>query len=91
MDPTVSDVQRVAALRDFFLAGDGDALKKAFAILAPSFDREAPFVEDWEAAEFVFNRLFVGPAALEAPPYASVYLDEEPVVMGQTTRNVREM
>ena len=91
MDPTTSDVHRVAALRDFFLAGDGEALKRAFDKLCVSFERESPSIEDWEAAEFVFNRLFVGPAALEAPPYASVYLDAEPFVMGETTWSVREM
>lgn len=91
MDPTATGVQRVAALRDFFLAGNGEALKKAYAGLSASFDLEAPTIEDWAAAEFLFNRLFVGPAALEAPPYASVYLDAEPVVMGETTRSVREM
>jgi TorA maturation chaperone TorD len=91
MASTASDVQRVAALRDFFLAGDGEGLKKAYDSMALAFQGEAPEVDDWEAAEFVFNRLFVGPAALEAPPYASVYLDAEPVVMGETTRNVREM
>ncbi len=39
--------------------------------------------------EFAFNRLFVGPMALEAPPFASVYLEPEPLVMGKTTLSVR--
>ena len=32
------------------------------------------------------QRLFVGPAALPAPPWGSVYLDEESVLFGDSTR-----
>jgi TorA maturation chaperone TorD len=38
----------------------------------------------WEGAEFVFNRLFVDPAALQAPPYASYYLEPEQQLMGKS-------
>lgn len=35
-----------------------------------------------------YHRLFVGPYHLPAPPYASVYLESEPAVMGPSTAKV---
>lgn len=43
----------------------------------------------WQEAEFDFNRLFVGPQRLQAAPYASVYLDENQLVMQEETLKVR--
>ena len=85
------DIDGVAALRDFFLAHDGIELERTYRLLTREFRGRAPAVERWEDVEFVFNRLFVGPGALEAPPFASVYLEPEPLVMGSTTLDVREM
>ncbi|MBZ0156576.1 MAG: molecular chaperone TorD family protein [Alphaproteobacteria bacterium] len=45
--------------------------------------------EDLESIEFEYNRLFVGPTRLVAPPYESVYRTEHRVVMGDTTLAVR--
>ena len=42
-------------------------------------------------AEYAFNRLFVGPGPVPAPPYASVYLDAEPLLMGQAAVSMREL
>jgi TorA maturation chaperone TorD len=81
----------LAALRDFFMAADGPNMATAYARLAAVAVEPAPLVEDWLPVEFAFNRLFVGPRALLAPPYASVYLDPEPQLMGQTTLRVREL
>lgn len=41
-----------------------------------------------DALEFAFNRLFVGPAAPVAPPYASAWLDPERRLMGDVTGRV---
>ena len=46
---------------------------------------------DWDEAEFAINRHFVGPMTLEAPPYASTYLETEPRLMGETTLKVRRI
>ncbi|WP_051445070.1 TorD/DmsD family molecular chaperone [Desulfocurvus vexinensis] len=79
------------ALRDFFFASGGEALRQAYARLGAVPGAPAPRVDDWEREEFAFNRLFVGPGALQAPPFASVYLDAEPQVMGPTTLLVRRI
>ncbi len=75
------------ALRDFFLAADAEQLCGA-ALRLPG---EVFALCDWDEVEFSFNRLFVGPMAPEAPPYASVYLEPEPVLMGPSTLAVREL
>ena len=49
-----------------------------------------PSSGDWLEVEYDFNRLFVGPMALLAPPYASVYLYTEPQVMGKSTLEIRK-
>lgn len=75
---------RLAALRDFHAARDGPALAAAAAALGgPALDDEGA-----QALEFAFNRLFVGPAAPFAPPYASVWLDPERRLMGDVTGRV---
>ena len=83
------------ALRNFFLARTGKDLAAACATLAdPKVTIPGPGDSDdryWEEAEFVFNRLFVGPMALQAPPYASYYLEPEPQLMGQSTLKVRRL
>ncbi|GBU12846.1 twin-arginine leader-binding protein for DmsA and TorA [Enterobacterales bacterium] len=43
-----------------------------------------------ESNEEAFQRLFVGPYALPAPPWGSVYLDRESVLFGDSTLNLRE-
>lgn len=78
------------ALRDFFGSVHGPEMAVAVERLDHTTG-DAPLVEDWEQVEFDFNRLFVGPMALAAPPYASVYLDPEPVLMGRSTLDVREV
>ncbi|WP_170975282.1 TorD/DmsD family molecular chaperone [Martelella alba] len=46
---------------------------------------------DWQENEYEFNRLFIGPQALPAPPYASVYLEAEPQLMGKSTGEIRQL
>ena len=43
-----------------------------------------------ESCEEAFQRLFVGPYALPAPPWGSVYLDKESVLFGDSTLKLRE-
>lgn len=83
-------IRLACALRDFFLAPGGADMLRAAQALARE-DEAGPDLASADPAqvEFAFNRLFVGPMALEAPPFASVYLEPEPLVMGRTTLSVR--
>ena len=85
----------LAGLRDFFLARTGKDLCAAYAKLSSNGDPQyfpgTLATVDWEAAEFVFNKLFVGPKGLQAPPYASYYLEPEPQLMGNSTLRVRRL
>lgn len=75
-------------LRDFFISYDGGSLKSAYISLA---DESGNFTgQDWLDIEYDFNALFVGPLALKAAPYASVYLEDEALVMGKATLCHRE-
>lgn len=47
-------------------------------------------IDELEPLEEVFQRLFVGPYALPAPPWGSVYLDKESVLFGNSTLHLRE-
>lgn len=80
----------VTALRDFFMARNRTELRLAYLDLAQATPQPAPRGIKWDELEFAFNRLFVGPKALFAPPYASVYLDPDPQLMGRTTVKMRE-
>lgn len=90
MSPSLQEMQALAqALHDFFTSTDAASLAKAakgFAAVSP-----LPDTMDWQAEEYAFNRLFVGPEAVPAPPYASVYLDADPQLMGKAAADIREM
>ena len=73
------------------MARNGHELERAYGLLKRHFPGAAPVVDSWEDVEFIFNRLFAGPRALQAPPFASVYIDTQPLVMGKTTLQVRDM
>lgn len=88
--------RRLEALRDFFMARDADDLADAWIKLTRQDERTLylptpPAIPDWEAVEFSFNRLFVGPQPPLAPPFSSIYLDSEPYVMGPSTMEVRNI
>lgn len=57
--------------------------------VGPAFDAMAPLAADSAEARAAlhaaFRDLFVGPAALPAPPWGSVYLDQEKVLFGAST------
>ena len=75
------------ALRDFFSAGCAAELADAM----PAFREEALSEAEVRELEFEFNRLFVGPDAVPAPPFASIYLEKEPQLMGRCMLDVREL
>ncbi|HCG03621.1 MAG TPA: molecular chaperone TorD [Desulfovibrio sp.] len=47
--------------------------------------------DHWQEAEYAFNRLFVGPMAVPAPPYASAWLETEPRLMGEAAMDMRAL
>ncbi|WP_353120030.1 molecular chaperone TorD family protein [Nitratidesulfovibrio sp.] len=47
--------------------------------------------DHWRTTEYAFNRLFVGPMAVPAPPYASAWLETEPRLMGEAAMDVRNL
>lgn len=57
--------------------------------LSPSLTESGSFEAD-SALTWEYRRLFVGPAALPAPPWGSVYTDRECVIFGQTTTALHE-
>lgn len=75
-------------LRDFFISHDSHTLKAAYSAL----DTNASLLteQEWLEAEYDFNALFVGPQTLKAAPFASVYLEEDALVMGKSTLSMRE-
>ena len=74
-------------LSRFFFASNAVEMKDSYLALAST-----PPVDDWSAVEFSFNHLFVGPRALLAPPYASIYLDGDNTrLMGDATLRIREL
>lgn len=70
-------------LRDFFLAENCYARAEVLGGLSslPALQGADPLELEYE-----FNRLFIGPDMPLAPPYASVYLEKEPRLMGETTQ-----
>ncbi len=82
---------RLHDLSRFFFAATAADLREAYEALAAS-GLALPPVSDWAEAAFCFNRLFVGPKALAAPPYATVYLDGDATrLMGASTARVRQL
>jgi len=85
--PDCDETRLLQGLRDFFMARDEQDLERACATVPGFQTRDV----DWERTLFGFNRLFVGPMALQAPPFASVWLDPEPYLMGQSTLDARHV
>lgn len=95
--PSFAPEKAAQLLRDLFAARDGAAMACALEALA-SFRAEGDLSslpsrdeDSIREAEYAFNRLFVGPGPVPAPPYASVYLDAEPLLMGQAAVSMREL
>lgn len=77
-------------LRDFFSARGEEKRNAAWNSLAQQYGMAKDNLNVREL-EYAFNRLFVGPQHIPAPPYASVYLDEEPLLMGKSTLEIRDL
>ena len=87
-----AEPRSLLALSRFFFAANTADLKGAYLELSESLGGSLPAVTDWDEATFCFNRLFVGPRALIAPPYASIYLDGDASrLMGTTTLKIRQL
>ncbi|WP_316896362.1 molecular chaperone TorD family protein [Pseudodesulfovibrio indicus] len=88
MDNTLF-TEQAPALRDFFASVDAKDLREAADRISTRFGLPMDRETDWVEVEYDFNRLFVGPAAVPAPPYASAY-QPEPTLMGEPALEVRE-
>ncbi len=88
-----AEPQTLLALSRFFFAANAAELKGAYLELSEANKGAGlPAIDDWDEAAFCFNRLFVGPRALIAPPYASIYLDGDATrLMGATTLKIRQL
>ena len=83
--------QFVSAMRDFFIARNGKEMSEAYQSMAETAPSPAQDPGDWSLVEFAYNRLFVGPGPVEASPFASIYLEDEPFIMGETTLKIRNL
>ncbi|WP_034640169.1 molecular chaperone TorD family protein [Desulfovibrio inopinatus] len=77
-----------AALRDFFASINANDIHAAADSISRVFTIPLDPATLWIDVEYEFNRLFVGPAAVPAPPYASAYLNE-PTLMGSPAMEMR--
>jgi TorA maturation chaperone TorD len=68
-----------------------EALAEAAAVYAELIGIQLPPLAPPEQESAEFHRLFVGPGALVAPPYESVYRSPEQVLMQAETLAVRAM
>ena len=92
MEPLDQKGRILISLRDFFLSRQSSEITKACIALSHECAASVPIAKtDWQDVEYAFNKLFVGPQAVLAPPCASVYLESEPHVMGETTLMVRRL
>lgn len=83
-------------LRDFFTVSKSERHAQIVIKLSEYCGSQvtlpiAPHYTDWTEVEYEFNRLFIGPMALLAPPYASVYIESEPQLMGSSTLEIRQL
>jgi len=84
-------LKTILGLRDFFMARNAPEMAQAFQLLAESCPENSPDEPDWALVEFAYNRLFIGPNSVVAAPVASIYIDTEPYVMGNTTLTIRRL
>lgn len=81
-------------LRDFFHATEANSLRQSMEAIGNILSQEQLDTlenADWLAVEYEFNRLFVGPMKLQAPPYSSVYNNSDALLMGKGTQQVKEV
>ena len=76
--------ETVAALREIDVA----ALDEQSALLVGKTLAESETFEDRTAEQLAYTRLFIGSFKMEAPPYASYYLEETHTMNGQAAAEV---
>lgn len=79
------------ALRDFYAATNAQELQAAAQQAGQCVGIEIPPNTDWTAVEYEFNRFFVGPTTLLAPPFASAWSEDQRSLMGRATMEVRQV
>lgn len=85
MNANAKRLKAAKDLRDIFLSTNSKELFEAFSSLLEDTD-----ISELEL-ETDFNYYFIGPDAPIAPPYASIYLDEEDALMTKTTMQIRDL
>jgi TorA maturation chaperone TorD len=80
LQPVLTGLARGDLARDW--PWPDEAVERSFAAMTPL---AAPEADARAALHDAHLDLFVGPAALPAPPWGSVYLDEERVLFGAST------
>lgn len=80
----------IEAFRDFFHYGTKEKMQEAYARITQA-ECGANSEINWDEEEFLFNRLFIGPMPPKAPMAASVYLDPEGRINGETTEKVKSI
>ncbi len=84
----MSITAELIALRNLHAAVDSAAIAAALIELGAFGCDAAPQRAAVDELEYAFNRLYVGPAAPIAPPYASAWLDPDRRLMGDVTARV---
>lgn len=73
------NIALLSSLRDFFSARHETHIRRAWQDMHLAIDPKSTQLKysdrlHWEGAEYCYNRLFVGPGPIPAPPYASCWI-----------------
>lgn len=80
--------QEVILYRNFFAATDHISIANALDAYIQQFPSIK--IPDYQQEEFMFNKLFVGPQVPIAAPYASIWLNNEKLLMTKETMEIRD-
>lgn len=83
--------ERGLLLRNFFMFNNTQTMKEIIGEMSEMGITPAKNEQEYLSLEYLFNRLFVGPMNVPAPPYASIYLEQEPQLMGKSTLEIRQL
>ncbi len=78
-------------IRDFFFAKKKEEIQNALLQLEKENKNAFCDNTDWQELEYAYNRLFVGPMKIAAPPYASYYLSDNKDLMSSVTHSIRKI
>ncbi|MBQ9954338.1 MAG: Tat proofreading chaperone DmsD [Eggerthellaceae bacterium] len=78
---------RCASMREWPFGSEADLADVEELVCGLSYEDEPSFIE---ALSHDYQRLFIGPFALAAPPWGSVYLDYESVICGCSTVKLQD-